>query len=195
MTDRYAIVPFNGPPPLEAIVIGDLDAVLRYLPQTVAAEELEQRALGLADRLTVREQAFSDGVRVLTQSVGKFMDACGRLVDGEEERAAEQVRLDEEEKARAEQAEIEAYLAQNPEPGGALSDDTHQPSGELHALDPPDREHLGGGVEEDEQGDLPNELKKGAPSPIGSMFEPDPEDLGGPPDPRQVSQPVSASFW
>jgi hypothetical protein len=191
MTDRYAIVPFNGPPPPEAIVIGDLDAVLRYLPQTVAAEELEQRALGLADRLTVRERALSDGVRVLTQSVGKFMDACGRLVDDEEAREAEQVRLDEEEKARAEAAELREWLAANPEPA-ALTDDTHQPSGDLHSLEPVDKERFGA---EDDQGTLPRELERGAPAPIGSMFEPDPKDLGEPPNPKQVPQPISASLW
>jgi hypothetical protein len=192
MTNRYAIVPFNGPPPPEAIVIGDLDAVLRYLPQTVAAEELEQRALDLADRLTARERALSAGVQVLTESIGKFMDACGRLVDGEEARAAEQVRLDEEEKACAEAAGLRAWLTAHPEPA-ALTDDTHQPSGELHSLEPVDKERFG---VEDDQCALPRELEKGVPAPSGSYTEPDhDEELGGPPNPKQVSQPISASLW
>jgi hypothetical protein len=186
----FAIIPFDGPPPPEAIVIGDLDAVLRYLPQTVAAEELEQRALGLADRLAVRERTFSAGVQVLTESIGKFMEACGRLVDGEEERAAEQIRLDEEEKARAEAAELRDWLAANPEPA-ALADD-HQPGGELHSLEPVDKERFGA---EDDQGTLPRELERGAPAPSGSYTEPDPEDLGEANDPKQVPQPISASFW
>jgi hypothetical protein len=109
MIDRYAIVPIpDGAPPAEAIAIGGLDEIMQFLPQTVAYQELEQRALSLVDQLSRREQTFTDGVQVLTESVGKFMDACGRLVDGGEEREAEQIRLDEEEKARAEAARVAA---------------------------------------------------------------------------------------
>jgi hypothetical protein len=129
MTDRYAIVPFNGSPPPEAIVVGDLDAVMRYLPQTVAAEELEQRALDLAARVEAREQALTDGLRKLAPSVSHFMDVCSRLVDDAEAQRAEQVRQDAEAEARKAQAHVQAYLDQQSDPGG-----------ELRALGPVDKE-------------------------------------------------------
>jgi hypothetical protein len=86
MTGRFAIIelPDNGPLPAEAIVVGGLDEIMQFLPQTVAYQELESRALGLVDQLTKREQAFNDGLATLAPSIGHFMDVCGRLVDGEE---------------------------------------------------------------------------------------------------------------
>jgi hypothetical protein len=208
MTGRFAIIPIpDGPAPPEAIVVGDLDAVLRYLPQTVAAEELEARALGLVDQLDRRERALSDGARALTQSVGKFMDACGRLVDGEEEREAEQIRQDEEEKARAEAAEIETYLAEHPEPSTepkAMPDD-----GELEIHEPSDKERYGGLEIEEDAGGVPlsygnvpetyvrREAAEGLGEPgIGgaSYPEPDPEDLSGPPKEKQVPQRFRLRF-
>jgi hypothetical protein len=201
----FAIIPFDGPPPPEAIVIGDLDAVLRYLPQTVAAEELEQRALGLADRLTVRERALSDGVWVLTQSVGKFMDACGRLVDGEEERKADKARRDAEAAAREREAEVAAYLDAEPEPGGhppepsleseASGEPEPEPTpydAQLSPLGAPERERYRAGA--DAEGDLPPELTKKVPAELGTFIEPDPEKLGGPPDPHQIPQPTAISL-
>jgi hypothetical protein len=41
---RFAIIEIPpGPSPPEAIVVGNMDAVMRCLPQTVASEEQEQR--------------------------------------------------------------------------------------------------------------------------------------------------------
>jgi hypothetical protein len=41
---RFAIIEIPpGPAPPEAIVVGNMDAVMRCLPQTVASEEQEQR--------------------------------------------------------------------------------------------------------------------------------------------------------
>ena len=135
----FAIIPLDGPPPAEAIVIGGLDEIMQFLPQTVAHQELESRALGLVDQLTKREQAFNDGLAALAPSIGRFMDMCERLVAGEEALRAEQIRLDEEAAARAEQEQILQYLETHPEPA-SLSDDTHHPGGELHSLDPVDKE-------------------------------------------------------
>jgi hypothetical protein len=207
MTDRYAIVPIpDGPPPPEAIVVGGLDEIMQFLPQTVAYHELESRALGLVDQLTQREQAFSDGVRALTPAIDRFMDACSKLVDGEEAQAAEQRREDAEDKARAEAAQLRDWLDAHPEPGASI-DNTHQPGGELHALEPPDKEHLDPEGEDDaggvplSYGNLPSSYIKGEaedePPGIGGATypEPDPEDLGGPQDPKQVPQPTTVSLW
>jgi hypothetical protein len=208
MPQRFAIVPIpDGPPPPEAIVVGGLDEIMQFLPQTVAYQELEQRALGLVDQLDKRERALSDSARVLTESVGKFMDTCGRLVDGEEERAAEQVRLDEEEKARAEAAELRDWLDTHPEPGSrtAEPDDT---GGELHSHGPVDRERYDPEAETDaggvplSYGALPESYIKRESSEdleepgIGgaSNPEPDPADLDKPQPPKQVS-PAAVSLW
>ena len=56
-------------------------------------------------------------------------------------RKADQERQAQEDAARAEAAQLRDYLETHPEPG-ASSDDTHHPGGELHAVDPPDKEHL-----------------------------------------------------
>src|SRR6516225_4240274 len=74
-------------------------------------------------------------------------------------RKADQERRAQEDAACQEQEQILQYLAANPEPG-ALTDDTHHPTGDLHALDPPDKEHLDPALEaEDNVGDLPAEIE------------------------------------
>jgi hypothetical protein len=194
---EYGLISIPGAGPAreallrEVIAYGGSEEMLRKF---FDCEQIARDLVDQLDQLDKRERAFSDGVRVFSQSVAKFMDACGRLVDGEEEREAEQVRQDEEEKARTEAKELERWLAEHPEPG-ASTDDTHQPSGELHSLDPVDKEHLDPEGSEDDQGALPNELQKGAPPSSGTYVEPEPSKLGGPQDPKQVPQPVSSSFW
>jgi hypothetical protein len=206
---RFVIIPCpdGAPVPPEAIIVGDLDEVMQFLPQTVAYQELEQRALGLVDQLDQRERAFNDGVRVLSQSVVKFMDSCGRLVDGEEEREAEQVRQDEEEKARAEAVKLRDWFDAHPEPGATP---TAEPDdGELEIHQAPDKERYGAPEVEEDAGGVPlsygalpesyikRESSEDLEPGIGGASDPVPniKDLGKPQDPRQVSQPISASFW
>jgi hypothetical protein len=42
---------------------------------------------------------------------------------------------------------------------------------------------------------LPRELEKDVPPPSGNYTEPKPDPLGGPANPKQVTQPISASLW
>jgi hypothetical protein len=154
------------------------------------------------------EQALALQLAQATEGANRVADIGMHLMDRVEDlvvreqaqaradakRRADKARRDAEAEARAEAAELRDWLAENPEPGAsAAGDDTHQPSGELHILDPVDKEHLE--ASEDDQGALPAELEEGAPPSSGTYTEPDPEDLGGPKDPRSVPQPASTSFW
>jgi hypothetical protein len=63
---RYAIVPLQaGPAPSEAIVVGGLDDVLSYLPQTVVRERRERQLADDEARLTRR----ADSVRLRAEQV------------------------------------------------------------------------------------------------------------------------------
>jgi hypothetical protein len=147
MTDEpalFAIVPL---PPLgpardallrEAIAYGGGDELLRKF---FACEQVE-RELANQQRQTV-------------EAAQRVADIGAHLMDQVEALTAQQIRQDrldakrkadaarraQEDAARQEQAEILEYLETHPEPG-ASTDDTHHPGGELHALDPVDKEHL-----------------------------------------------------
>jgi hypothetical protein len=203
MTDPgYAFAIVQMPPPgtdrdailRHAIVVGEDKEVFEYIGQSTAREEAAQR---LANQ---QAQVVKD-----LEAVGRAMDAAARLMDMTEDmtvredkqrkrdakRKADQERRAQEDAARAEAASLRDWLDKNREPG-ASTDETNEPGGELHAHPPPDTERYGAG---DDQSALPNELQKGAPPSSGTYTEPDPADLGGPKDPKQVPQPVSTSFW
>jgi hypothetical protein len=118
-------------------------------------------------------------------------------------RKADQERQAAEAEARAEQEEILEYLETHPEPGAPKPDD-----GELETHPAPDKERYGAPEVEEDAGGIPMSYGPNPESYIrggdeleepgiggASHLEPDPEDLGGPQDPKQVPQPVSASFW
>jgi hypothetical protein len=65
-------------------------------------------------------------------------------------------------------------------------------NGDLEAKPPVDPEKYG---TDEYPGNLPRELKKDVPAPSGSYTDPKPDPLGGPEDPHQVQQPISASLW
>jgi hypothetical protein len=210
MTD-YALVPLpaNGPTReallREAIAYGGGDELLRkFFACEATAQSLQQQQ---AQTAAVANRVADIGTHLMdmTEDLVVRADRQRRL---DAKRKADQERCAAEAKARAEQEEILEYLETHPEPGGASTDDTHHPGGELHGLDPVDKEHLDPEVETDaggvplSYGALPESYIKRESSEdlepgIGgaSHPEPDPEDLGGPQDPKQVPQPVSASFW
>jgi hypothetical protein len=199
MTDDpalFAIVPLPPPGPArdallrEAIAFGGPDEMLRKFFACEATER--DLANQLAQTAEVANRVAEVGAHLMdmTEALTVRQDKQRRL---DAKRKADQERRAQEDAVRAEQEQILQYLETHPEPG-ASTDDTHQQSGELHALEPPDKEHLDPEVEVD-QGDLPNELEKGAPPLSGNYVEPDPEDLGGPKDPKQVPQPVAVSLW
>ena len=218
MTD-YALVPLpaNGPTReallREAIAYGGGDELLRkFFACEATAQSLQQQqaqTAEVANRVTDIGMHLMDQVEALTVRADKQ-----RRLDAK--RKADQERRAQEETACTEAAELRDWLAANPELGDvplgdpcASTDDTHHPSGELHGLDPVDKEHLDLEAETDaggvplSYGVLPESYIKRESSEdleepgIGGATDPapDPEDLGGPQDPKQVPQPVSASFW
>jgi hypothetical protein len=114
---RFAIIEIPpGPSPPEAIVVGNMDAVMRCLPQTVASEEQEQR-LALAEKQaaeTARKQQeartcaarmLADGLRHLSNRLDTF--------EARKKAHADQLRRDAEE---AEAKAIAEYLNSLPDP-------------------------------------------------------------------------------
>jgi hypothetical protein len=172
----------------EGIARGGNDELLgKFFACDVVERDLANQQAQTAE---VANRVADIGVHLMdmTEALTARADNQRRL---DAKRKADQERRAQEDAARAEAAELRDWLDTHPEPG-ASTDETKEPGGELHVHPPPDKERYGAG---DDQGALPNELQKGAPPPSGTYTEPDPEDLGGPKDPRQVPQPASASFW
>jgi hypothetical protein len=192
----YALVPLpaNGPARdavlRDAIAYGGGAELLRKFFDADAVER--DLANQQAQTAAVANRVVDIGAHLMdmTEALTVRADKQRRL---DAKRKADQERQAAEDAACAEAAELRDWLDTHPEPG-ASTDETKEPEpgGELHVHPPPDKERYGAG---DDQGALPTELQKGAPPPSGTYTEPDPEDLGGPKDPKQVAQPVSASFW
>jgi hypothetical protein len=125
------------------------------------------------------------------------------------------VRLDQEEKARAEAAELRNWLDARPEPGAQADD------GELEIKQAPSKERYGATEVGEDAGETPTPLRTDEPPrPAlsygrvpetyirgeeaedpdepgvgGSTYpQPDPVELGKPQNPKQRA-PVSASLW
>jgi hypothetical protein len=168
-----------------------MDELMRGLMGSIALEEAERQLANqqvqtaeVANRVAEIGAHFMDQVEALTVRADKQ-----RRLDAK--RKADQERHAQEDAARKEAAQLRDYLETHPEPG-ASTDATHHPTGDLHAVDPVEHQDL---EESDAEGDLPTELQKGAPPLSGNYVEPDPGDLGGPKDPKQVPQPVAVSLW
>ena len=145
MTDdpaMFAIVPL---PPLgpareallrDAIAYGGGGELLRKF---FACEEVER---DLANQQAQTAEAASRIAEVgahlmdMTEALTVRQDKQRRL---DAKRKADQERRAQEDAVRAEQEQILQYLETHPEPA-SLSDDTHHPGGELHSLDPVDKE-------------------------------------------------------
>jgi hypothetical protein len=202
----YAIVPLpvNGPAReallREAIAYGGSDELLRKF---FSCDQVERDlANQQAQTAEVANRVADIGLHLMDQ-VEDLVVRADKQRRRDAKRRADQERRAQEDAACAEAAELRDWLAVNPEPG-SKSDD-----GELEVHQPPDQEHFGGEAEPDaggvplSYGVLPETYVKRESSEdldepgIGgaSHPEPDPEDLGGPKDPKQVAQPVSTSFW
>ena len=191
-SDRYAIVPIApGPVPKEAIVVGNIDQVFEYIPQSVARvdamKELE------AARLT-HDQIAHAQERTRAVQVLMLNEALDRLITRQDSFASKQRERRRDAKARRDAAEakrIQAALDALPDP-----DDPHAftPGAELHSL--PAKEEATPlskdpepSLEVGDQGNLPNELLEGVPpAPATHPIDPDP-DKGS-----VVPQPISVSL-
>jgi hypothetical protein len=209
MTDLYAIVPLPPPGPAreallrDAIAFGGSDELLRKFFECEAVERDLVNQQAQTAEVASRVADIGAHLMDMTEALTARENAAARA---DAKRKADKARHDAEEAARAEAAQLRDWLDAHPEPG-ASTGDTHHPGGELHALEPPDKEHLDPEAEGD-AGGVPSsygnvsssyikvETEDEPPGIGGATYpEPDPEDLGGRQDPKQVLQPAAVSLW
>ena len=180
--EMFAVVPYSGNAPEEAIIIGNLSQVTEYIPQSVAREEAEQHLAEAEQRAaaTAQHQAevracaaqmLADGMARLSERLDAFVTRKQALAD-QQQRDAE----------AAEIARVEAMLETLPDPDTPAALGDHAPSGDLHSIAPVDKEPL------DPEGELPDpdnpddavtgamprELDKGAPPEAGEYAQTSP---------------------
>jgi hypothetical protein len=170
--DRFAIVPVGpGPSPPGAVAVGNWEQVAEYIPQSIARQEAEQRfAIAKEDAeetAKVQAETRACAARMLVDGLEHISNRLDAFETRKAERA-EQQRRDAEE---AEAAAVEQMLAELPDPDApdaetVLKDAAHQPTGDLHSVDPVDTENLdpeGEARNEAITGLMPKELDRGAP--------------------------------
>jgi hypothetical protein len=173
--ERFAIVPVPpvGPAPPEALVVGNMDAVMRCLPQTVASEEQEQRLAEQAVEIAKQQDANRAHTE---QMVAMFADRVGHLsdrLDAFETRRQDHLEQQKRAEEAAEVAAAEELLALLPDPEDPEAFDNPRATGddgELEIKPPPDTEKFdpeGEARNEAETGAMPTSLEKGAPPEAG----------------------------
>src|SRR5215472_2311790 len=189
-SDRYAIVPIApGPVPKEAIVVGNIDQVFEYIPQSVARDDAMKELE--AARFT-HEQIKYAQERTRAVQVLMLNEALDRLTTRQDSFATKQRERRREAKARRDAAEakrIQDALNKLPDP-----DDPHafastpipirddEPPASLVSKEPEPSLRVG------DQGNLPNELLEGVPpGPATHPIDPDPDKGTVYPQPISVS--------
>jgi hypothetical protein len=173
--DRFAIVPIApGPTPPEAFVIGNMDQVMEFIPQSVAREEAEQRLADQEKHAAEITRQQDEARTCALQILGDGLTRLNQRIDQYEARKQERADQQRRDEVAAEAQRIEAMLDALPDPDApdtetAIRDATGTPSGELHTVAPVDKEPL----DPDDPhtvtrvealtGDMPKELAKGAP--------------------------------
>jgi hypothetical protein len=187
-------------------------AIMERLPDTHARNDALSTMLDTAVRQVEAEERLEDArasaAQILADGITRL---ATRLDQFEKQRALSAKRAEAERKAR-DAARVQRYLDELPDPENPdpltyppPSDLTiHEPKppmdigddrtsetddGDLEVKKAVDPERYDAGI-----GDLPSELKKGAPAPSGTNTDVKPDPLGGE-DPKQVQQPISASLW
>lgn len=111
----------------------------------IAAEakrtDIEEREQAIA----VREQAADARERQLAVSAARLRDAISRA-DGQWDRI-EQARTDQERELAEPLVEPPSTMSKLPEPSLPLADDTHVPTGDLHALPPEQQQPIAAGLD------------------------------------------------
>lgn len=170
----------------EVIMRGSMSAVTEQILDTPARAEAEEllidaaRACGLIEDIAQREQALrQDSVQRLFDGIATINRRMDTFVEHRQFMAREAA----DEEARRIQSMLDA-LPSPDDPDPALHG--HTPTGDLSPLPPTQHPVI------EDQGDLPNELKKGAPPLTGTDPEPDPAKLAHPQaGTRQVAQPIA----
>jgi hypothetical protein len=132
----FAIVPVEGKPPADAIVVGPMSEVTEYIGGSVARNEKEAKIVR-AERDIRETTAYQDEVRacaleILADGLAHISDRMDAYEARKKEHADEQQRAAEEAEAPA----VEQMLAEIPDPDQPRTDD-----GELLAIkEPPETE-------------------------------------------------------
>jgi hypothetical protein len=184
MTDTQTFKLYG--PSGDVIMTGSMNAIMERLPDTHARNDALSTMLDTAVKQVEAEEcadaARACAAQILADGITRITH---RLAQFEKQRALSAKRAEAQRKAEG-QRRVQRYLDELP--------DIDDPDPEPYSTDPKEREaELREGDEG--TGDLPRELQEKAPPLSGTFTEPAPDPLGGPEDPKQIQQPISASFW
>ena len=192
----------------DVIMTGSMNAIMERLPDTSA--DALSTMLDTAVKQVEAEEKLEDARACAAQILADGITRLTSRLDAFEVRREEQQRLDEQEAEREQQRRVQAMLDALPDPDDPDLDDRtgiippaqdptgaelESDDGDLEIKHAKDTERYGPGSDDEGPGDLPRELEKDVPPPSGSYTDPKPDPLGGPEDPKQVTQPISASLW
>ncbi len=175
-TQQFVLTSATG----EVIAHGSMSSVMEHLPDTHARDAALSSMLRTATDAVEAEQRRAEAYASAIQMISDTVEHLTNRMDAYIARREDQRRRDAEQAEREEQEEIQRTLDALPDPDDAPIP-FHTPTGDLHALpapedpaDPADDSGLSGVT---------------ATRPVA-----DPADLGGVPDPKQVSQPIAISL-
>jgi hypothetical protein len=203
MTQLFAIVPVpeHTPPPVEAIVVGSLDDVLEYVPQSLSRLEAMQIRDAVGQALDYARQV-QDYERSLKEQIQTFNDKClapvANRIDSFEKARAQSAKRAEAEQKRRDRQRVQAYIDGLPDP------DAPDDDGELtihHKVDPAARGYT---FDPDDPDTWPEDDAAlsttlhdvGLEGSVTTRPTTTPAELAYPPsrNTRQVPQPISVSL-
>jgi hypothetical protein len=121
MSQLFAIVPVpeHASPPAEAIVVGSLDDVMSYIPQSLSRQEAEQirdavgQALDYARQVQQQETSVKE---LITQFNDKCLTPVGARIDAFEKQHAISAKRAEAERKRRDRQRVQSYIDGLPDP-------------------------------------------------------------------------------
>jgi hypothetical protein len=190
--ETFAIVPvFNGKPPSDAIVWGSISEVMEYIGQTQARVEAEQRIAQAKEQIQADAKALQHAQKLTADAIPRITAMADAFVAAKERQARKDAAARKAAAEAAEAKRVQDLLDALPDPDDpdAISPD----DGDLQSPKrPTDKEHLAEHRTES-YGDLPEDIRKRAPSPhLGPDYEPNIRDLAHPQKPQE--QPASISL-
>jgi hypothetical protein len=206
MTDTQTFKLYG--PSGEVIMTGSMNAILERLPDTHARNDALSTMLDTAVKAVEAEEQLEEARATAAQILSDGITRITHRLDQFEKARAISAKRAEAARKEAEQRRVQRYLDQLPDPdlpddpeafgiippaqdptGTSLEDD-----GDLEIKKAQDPERYGP-TDDEGPGDLPRKLEQDVPPLSGSYTNPKPDPLGGPEKPKQVTQPISASFW
>jgi hypothetical protein len=184
--EQFAIVPFRGKPPSDAICYGSISEVMEYVGQTKARAEAERRIANAQEQLKADAEALQRAQKLTADAIPKITALGDALVAAREKQARRDAAAKKKAEEAAEAKRVQAMLDALPDidnPDAGSGDD-----GDLEINPPVDTEHL----KTESFGDLPEDIRRSTPAPIGPDYQPNIRDLDHPPKPAMT--PISISL-